>query len=147
MELPSPWSGRRGARRFPRLAHEHGELRAALRKLTLATGLSACPPPGHAFLGMVQALAGFFPQELADHTAQEEAELYPQLVQAVGSAEVAALVAEHRELALLARCFQERAARAEAGWTELREAAGCLAGALHGHLTHEERVIDRAMQG
>jgi hypothetical protein len=140
-ELPTPWNGRRGARRFPRLAHEHGELRSALRKLEMAVSQPACPPPGHAFLGLVQAMGTYFPGELAAHTAEEEAQLYPQLP----ASEVAALVVEHRQLAVLAARFQGLATTPdEPRWGALRVAAAELASALKAHLHHEEGVIDRA---
>lgn len=140
-ELPTPWSGRRGARRFPRLAHEHGELRSALRKLEMAVSQPACPPPGHAFLGLVQAMGTYFPGELAAHTAEEEAQLYPQLP----TADVPALMAEHRDLAALAERFQGLAATpTEPRWGALRQAALALVAAVKAHLHHEEAVIDRA---
>jgi hemerythrin-like domain-containing protein len=145
MEMLSPWSGRRGARRFPRLAHEHGELRTAMRRLELATSQPACPPAGHAFLGLVATLAGYFRTELEAHAVVEEATLYPQLEAALGAAEVAELLAEHQELRTLAERFEVQARDlAEPRWADLREGAATLTRVLRAHLAHEEAAIDHA---
>jgi hemerythrin-like domain-containing protein len=141
------WSGRRVTGRFPRLAHEHGDLRLALQRLHLATGHHACPPPGHAFFGLIGTLANYFEHELTEHSVQEEETLYQSLATSVSPAEMAALKLEHVTLKLFAVQFKVLAtamleAPNETSWANLREFAATLATSVKGHLAHEEAVID-----
>ncbi|MDB5100346.1 MAG: Hemerythrin cation binding domain [Cyanobacteria bacterium RYN_339] len=144
----APWHFSRGARRFPKLAHEHDELRAALRKLDLVAGQVTCPPPGHAFLGIMRQLGSYLPPELAAHAAQEEAVLYPVLAQRIGQAGIEALKAQHQALQALAPAFGALAARelTESSWGAVRAAAERLGEVLSVHLDDEEAAIDRALR-
>ena len=149
----SPWSGRRGARRFPRLAHEHLDLRQAVGSLRLAMGSSSCPPAGHVYFGILGRAAEFLLRELPAHAREEEATLYVELASVTSSEELGALKAEHTGLQFLAveligwvRMLLESPPD-EARWAGMREVGDRLCRALDLHLTHEEAAIDRSLTG
>lgn len=146
----SPWSGRRGARRFPHLAHEHTQLRDAVASLRLAFGSPALPPAGHAFFGVLDSTVRYLRTELPAHAAEEELTLYVELSRAVGPEEMGMLKVEHAALAVLASELADVVTRlldgaTEAQWQLARGVATRMWQAVDLHLTHEEAAIDRSL--
>ena len=138
-----------------RLHEEHTATLTAWTRLEqqLAARDTRWPPAeGDAIASQLRACAGLLAQEVSQHFAFEEAQLFPRLEES-GEGDIAQLLAEEhaviREAAQQFAALQARAARGElddAGWRTFKIAALELVERLVSHVQKEEMSLLPAIE-
>jgi hypothetical protein len=136
-------------RRYPSIAHEHGDLRHELASFAMVLDAAACPPPGHAFHEVLAAAVAYFTVDLPAHVEEEELAFYPTLAGTIPRAHLARMREQHQAMLVMAQMFtrQHQAfalAPTEQAWAELRHIGRRLVDGVRQHLDYEEAILGQA---